>query len=47
MLKIEKKTIQMKIEEEKRNIREIITKKNVLNHLINSVEELENVTVNK
>ena len=49
MLKIErkKKTIQMKIEEEKRNIREIITIKNVLNHFINSVEELENVTVNK
>ena len=46
MLKIEKK-IQMKIEEEKRNIREIIIIKNVLNHLINSVEELENVTVNK
>ena len=37
----------MKIEEEKRNIREIITTKNVLNHLINSVEESENVTVNK
>ena len=47
MLKIEKKKIQMKIEEEKRNIREIIIIKNVLNHLINSVEELENVTVNK
>ena len=46
MLKIEKK-IQMKIEEEKRNIREIIIIKNVLNHLINSVEELENATVNK
>ena len=46
MLKIEKK-IQMKIEEQKRNIREIIIIKNVLNHLINSVEELENVTVNK
>ena len=46
MLKIEKK-IQMKTEEEKRNIREIIIIKNVLNHLINSVEELENVTVNK
>ena len=37
----------MKIEEEKRNIREIIIIKNVLNHLINSVEELENVTVSK
>ena len=37
----------MKIEEEKRNIREIIIIKNVLNHLINSAEELENVTVNK
>ena len=37
----------MNIEEEKRNIREIIIIKNVLNHLINSVEELENVTVNK
>ena len=37
----------MKIEEQKRNIREIIIIKNVLNHLINSVEELENVTVNK
>ena len=37
----------MKIEEEKRNIREIIIIKNVLNHLINSVEELENATVNK
>ena len=37
----------MKIEEEKRNIREIIIIKNVLNHLINNVEELENVTVNK
>ena len=31
MLKIEKKPIQMKIEEKKRNIREIITIKNVLN----------------
>ena len=31
----------MKIEEEKRNIRDIITIKNVLNNLINSVEELE------
>ena len=37
----------MKIEEEKRNIREIIIIKFVLNHLINSVEELENITVNK
>ena len=37
----------MKIEEEKRNIREIKTIKNMLNHLINCVEELENVTVNK
>ena len=37
----------MKIEEGKRNIREIMTIKNVLNHLINSVQELENVTVNK
>ena len=43
MLKIEKKQSRCN----KRNIREIITIRNVLNHLINSVEELENVTVNK
>ena len=47
MLKTEKKTSQVKLEEEKRNIREIITIKNVLNQLINIVKELENVTVNK
>ena len=47
MLKTEKKTRQEKIEEEKRNIREIITIKNVLNQLINIVKELENVTFNK
>ena len=34
----------MKLEEEKGNIWEIITTKNVLNHLI---KELENVTANK
>ena len=47
MLKTEKKTSQVKLEEEKRNIREIITIKNVLNQLTNIVKELENVTVNK
>ena len=47
MLKTEKKTSQVKLEEEKRNIREIITIKNVLNRLINIVKELENVTFNK
>ena len=47
MLKTEKKTSQVKLEEEKRNIREIITIKNVLNQLINIVKELENVTFNK
>ena len=47
MLKTEKKKSQVKLEEEKRNIREIITIKNVLNQLINIVKELENVTVNK
>ena len=47
MLKTEKKTGQVKLEEEKRNIREIITIKNVLNQLINIVKELENVTFNK
>ena len=48
MLKTEKKkTSQVKLEEEKRNIREIIAIKNVLNQLINIVKELENVTVNK
>ena len=47
MLKTETKTSQVKLEEEKRNIREIITIKNVLNQLINIVKELENVTVNK
>ena len=44
MLKTEEKTTQMKLEEEKGNIWEIITTKNVLNHLI---KELENVTANK
>ena len=38
MLKTEKKTSQVKLEEEKRNIREIITIKNVLNQLINIVK---------
>ena len=47
ILKTEKKTNQVKLEEEKRNIREIITIKNVLNQLINIVKELENVTFNK
>ena len=47
MLKTEKKKSQVKLEEEKRNIREIITIKNVLNQLINIVKELENVTFNK
>ena len=47
MLKTEKKTSQVKLEEEKRNIREIMTIKNVLNQLINIVKELENVTFNK
>ena len=47
MLKTEEKTTQMKLEEEKGNIWEIITTKNVLNHLINTVKELENVTANK
>ena len=47
MLKTEKKTSQVKLDEEKRNIREIITIKNVLNQLINIVKELENVTFNK
>ena len=47
MLKTEKKTSQVKLEEEKRNIREIIAIKNVLNQLINIVKELENVTFNK
>ena len=47
MLKTEKETSQVKLEEEKRNIREIIAIKNVLNQLINIVKELENVTVNK
>ena len=47
MPKTEKKTSQVKLEEEKRNIREIITIKNVLNQLINIVKELENVTFNK
>ena len=47
MLKTEKKTSQVKLEEEKRNIREIITIKNVLNQLINIVKEIENVTFNK
>ena len=44
MLKTEEKTTQMKLEEEKGNIWEIITTKNVLNHLI---KELENVIANK
>ena len=44
MLKTEEKTTQMKLEEEKGNIWEIITTKNVLNHLI---KESENVTANK
>ena len=47
MLKTETKTSQVKLEEEKRNIREIITIKNVLNQLINIGKELENVTFNK
>ena len=47
MLKTEKETSQVKLEEEKRNIREIIAIKNVLNQLINIVKELENVTFNK
>ena len=44
MLKTEEKATQMKLEEEKGNIWEIITTKNVLNHLI---KESENVTANK
>ena len=39
----------MKTEKQEKNIREIITikDKKILNHLINSVEELKNVGLNK
>ena len=47
MLKTEKKASQMKLEHDKKEYMRNYYHKNVLNHLINSVKELKNITVNK
>ena len=47
MLKTEKKASQMKLEQEKKEYMRNYYHKNMLNHFINSVKELENTTVNK